>query len=41
MSGRKNEVIIGMRIIFLVIRIEKSQANRTNNADRTGYMHRL
>jgi len=40
-SGRKNEVIIGMRIIFLAIRTGKSQASRTNTADSMGYMHGL
>jgi hypothetical protein len=40
-SGGKNEVVIGMRIIFLAIRIGKSQANRTNTADSMGYMQRL
>jgi hypothetical protein len=40
-SGRMNEVIRGMRIIFLAIRIGKSQANKTITADSMGYMHGL
>ena len=34
-------MIMGMRIVFLAIRIGKSQANRTNTADSMGYMHGL